>query len=299
MVRFSVGGVAITRIEEMNGPGMKPQQLLRDFDPAMLTAFPEAMTPDLYHAGSGRLISSIHSWLLEIGGRTVLVDTASGNGKERTGQFSRFHHLDLPWLENLAAAGFRPEDIDIVFCTHLHVDHVGWNTRLEAGRWVPTFPDAEYVFGRGEYEHWTIGEGAARLPDNRQVIEDSIAPLIGRARIRMVEDGDAVLPGLIARLAPGHTAHQLILEHDPEGDSPGGGFACAADVFHHPLQVCRPDMSSVFAEDPDIAAATRRQLFARWADRGTLVLPSHPGAPFAGYIKREGNDFRYEPATPD
>ncbi|MGE0230255.1 MAG: MBL fold metallo-hydrolase [Flavobacteriaceae bacterium] len=294
MVRFSVGDVTITRIEEMNGPGMKPAELFRGFSEKMLDACPDALTPGLYHAKSARLFSSIHSWLIEIGGKKVLVDTASGNDKVRPGLFSRFDHLNLPWLDNLKAAGFEPEDIDIVFCTHLHVDHVGWNTKLEDGKWVPTFPQAEYVLGRAEYDHWTTGPGAANLPDNKAVIEDSVTPLIGVADVRMLEDGEEVLPGLVATIAPGHTMQQMVLDHD----GPEGGFVCSADVFHHPLQVWYPEMSSLFAENPALAARTRFELFSEWASKGRLVLPSHPGAPFAGYIRQQGGKFRYEPATP-
>jgi glyoxylase-like metal-dependent hydrolase (beta-lactamase superfamily II) len=287
-----MGDVVVRRIEEVLEPGFTPAFLFPGFDPAMLDAHPQATLPGFYDAGNGRAWSSIHSWLISIGGRNVLVDTCVGNGKTRAlPLLQRFHMRDLPWLDNLARAGFGPEDIDVVFCTHLHVDHVGWNTRAEGGTWVPTFPKARHVFGRAEYAHWTSGRGPALFPENAAVIEDSVRPVVAAGLVELVDPGDEIVPGLRVEAAPGHTAHQLTLHHD----GPGGGFVIAADALHHPLQVYEPQLGTRFCEDSATAEATRRRLLARCADSGALLLSMHFGAPHAGRIRREGAGFGFTP----
>ncbi|PWV95781.1 glyoxylase-like metal-dependent hydrolase (beta-lactamase superfamily II) [Hoeflea marina] len=295
MTTFRVGNVTVRRIEEVLELGYPPEFMLVGFDPAMLARYPVAADSRFYDSASGRSLSSIHSWLVEIDGKTILIDTCSGNGKARALPiFQRFHMLDLPYLDNLAAAGVSVEDVDIVFCTHLHIDHVGWNTRRDGDRWVPTFPNARYIFGRAEYEHWTgDGKGPLVFPDNAAVIEDSVLPVAEAGMMELINAGQEIVPGLRVEAAPGHTMDQLIVKYE----SADGCFVISADVLHHPVQVYEPFITSRFCEYPDLAEKTRRDLLAYCADRDALLLPMHFGAPHAGRVARTATGYEFRPET--
>ncbi len=288
-----IGAMQVQRVEEMLTPGFLPSFLFPDYDPAVLVEHPELAAPEFFHAATGRLMSSMQTWLLRTGDQVVIVDTGCGNDKIRTNEaFSRFHQLQLPYLERLAACGVRPEDVTMVINTHLHVDHVGWNTRLSDGKWVPTFPNARYLFGRHELEHWRDPEGGPRLhPWGIPVIIDSVDPVIEAGLVDLIDDGDTILPGVSVRAVPGHTAGQLAICLASEGAS--GIFT--ADVFHQPMQIARPDWNSCFCEVPTAAINTRKRLLADAADTGAVLFPSHTGAPHAGRVARAGAGFRFLP----
>lgn len=290
MTSFRIGDVTVTRIEEVLEKGFRPEMLFPGIDMAVYDQHP--LLRDFFDVESGQVWSSIHSWLIQVNGKNILVDTCSGNGKVRAlPKFQRFHMLDFPFIDNLAAAGLRPEDVDIVFCTHLHIDHVGWNTRKDGERWIPAFPNARYKFGRREFEHWTTGEGPKVFPDNVPVIEDSVLPIVEAGLVDFVDHGDEIAPGLRVEDAPGHTPTQLILKHD----SPGASFVISADCIHQPVQVYAPHLNSCFCEDQEAARATRRDLLDYCADTGALLLPMHFGPPHAGRIRREGAGYAFTP----
>lgn len=295
MASFKVGSATITRIEEVLERGFRPSFLFPGFDPALFETHPQLAEPNFYDAERDCLMSSIHSWLLRIDGKTILVDTCSGNGKTRAlPLFQRFHMLDFPWLANLAAAGVTPEDVDFVFCTHLHIDHVGWNTRHDGDAWVPTFPNARYLFGRREYDHWVGGPGPQIFPENVAVIEDSVAPVVAAGLVTFVGDGDEILPGLTVEAAPGHTNGHLSLKYT----SPEGSFIVTGDCLHQPIQIYVPELNSCFCENPEAARRTRRGLLDWCADTAALLLPIHFGPPHAGFVRRDGVGYRFEPVSP-
>lgn len=295
MAAFTVESATVTRVEEVLEQGFLPSFLFPGFDPAVLDEHPQLKQPNFFHAGSGKVISSIHSWLVRLGGKTILIDTCSGNGKARAlPLLKRFNMLSFPFLDNLAAAGVRPEDVDLVICTHLHVDHVGWNTRAEDGRFVPTFPKARYLFGREEYRHWTDGPGPSIFPENVPVIEDSVLPVVEAGLVDFVDAGDTIMPGLTVEAVPGHTATQLAVRCE----LPEGAFICTADVLHQPLQIYHPELNSCFCEDGEAARATRRRVLDYCAESGALLLPMHFGPPHAGHVVRNGSGYRFEPARP-
>lgn len=296
MVSFKVGDALVTRIEEVLEPGFDPARALPGFDPALLEQHPILAHPNYFDRSRGKLMSSIQSWLIRLDGKVILVDTCSGNGKERAlPVFERFHMLDLPYLENLERAGVDPEDVDIVFLTHLHIDHVGWNTRRRGNAWVPTFPNARYVMGRAEFAHWTSGEGPRLMPENIAVIADSVLPVVAAGLVDFVDPGDEIVPGLMVEPAPGHTATQLNLRYRA---ADGTSFLCAADVMNQPIQIYDPRLNTWFCEEPEIARATRLAVLKSCADTGALLLPSHFGYPHAGHIGRREGGFVFEPATP-
>lgn len=288
-----IGDVTVQRVEEMLGPGFDPAFLFPDWDPAVLEQHPDLAQPDFFHRATGRLMSSMQSWLLRLGDEIILIDTGCGNGKVRENpEFRRFHMLDLPFLDRLAEYGVRPEDVTMVINTHLHVDHVGWNTRRDGDAWVPTFPNACYIFGRAELAHWRDPLGGPKLhPWGVPVIADSVDPVIAAGLVRLVEAGDHILPGISLQAVPGHTEGQLAVQVESGGQL--GIFT--ADVFHQPWQIVRPDWNSCFCELPDVARATRRRLLQQAADTQAILFPSHTGYPHAGRVARAGDGFRFLP----
>lgn len=292
-VTVTVGEFSITRIGEMLTPGFDPAFLFPSYDPTLLAQHPQLATPSFFDAATGKVMSSMQSWLVRGRGIVMLVDTGCGNDKVRSAPaFQRFHKLKLPYLETLAAAGVRPGDVTHVFNTHLHVDHVGWNTRLDGERWVPTFPNARYVWGRLETDHWLDpSRGLRAQPEAAEVIEDSIRPIHQAGVVDFVEDGDTFLPDMTVRLAPGHTVGQLELWLRPNGEA----AVFSADVLHQPMQIYRPDWNSRFCELQTEAVSTRKRLLADAAREQAIIFPSHFGAPHAGRVARDGDGYAFLP----
>jgi glyoxylase-like metal-dependent hydrolase (beta-lactamase superfamily II) len=231
----------------------------------------------------GRLKMSIHSLVVETPTRRIVIDTGLGNDKQGR-NVPTWNNRSTPFLETMTAAGFPPESIDTVLCTHLHVDHVGWNTRLSGGKWVPTFPRARYVFGKTEYEYW---RDHSTEPDKQAVFGDSVKPIVDADRAELIpsdyrlSDEISVIP--TAGHSPGHMS--ILIQSDGEQGLLTG------DVAHHPCQMAHLGWSSTADSDQGQSAATRRQLFGRFADTPTLVIGGHYSA---GHIKRDGDAFRFE-----
>ena len=287
---WQLGDARVLRIEEMVGPMFDPTTFFPDHDAAVMAAARERFGPDQI-ADNGRIIASMHSWLLEVEGRTVLVDGCIGDCKDRQ-PYRRWHELQTDWPRRLALAGVTPEQIDFVMCTHLHVDHVGWNTRLVDGRWVPTFPNARYLFSADEVDHFR--EEYGRPPSDefeavsRKVWEDSVLPVLDAGLVDLVEGVRAVIPDrVVMEPTPGHTpgSASLFLCDDVER------ALFTGDVIHHPVQVLQPDWNSAFCEIPEQARATRRALLERAADTDALLMPAHFGWPYAARIHRSGSAF--------
>jgi len=213
----------------------------------------------------------------------IVVDTGLGDDKQgRSVPAWNGRHSRFP--ETMARAGFPPDSIDLVLCTHLHVDHVGWNTRLVDGGWVPTFPNARYLFGKTEYEHW---RKHSETPDQIAVFTDSVQPIVDAGCADLVAS-DARLNDEISLIptaghSPGHVSVHI--------RSDGAEALLTGDVAHHPCQMAHLDWSSTADYDPIQSAATRRTLFSRFADRDVLVIGGHFDA---GHIRRDGEAFRFE-----
>ena len=293
MWRKRIGDVEVLRVEEMLTPGFDPSFLFPDYDPAVLKQFPQLAQSNFFDEPSGKLMSSMHSWLLRVGDRIVLIDTACGNQKVRSyPAFQRFHMLQLPYLDRLADCGVQPEDVTLVINTDLHVDHVGWNTRLVDGSWVPTFPNARYIMGRAELAHWRDPEGGLRVhPMGAEVISDSVDPVIDAGLVELIDYNEEILPGITVQAVQGHTAGQLAVRVNSRGQT----ALFTGDSFHQPMQVYRPDWSSRFCEEPELANATRRALFDEAAETNAVLFPAHAGVPHAGRVVRKGADFSFIP----
>jgi glyoxylase-like metal-dependent hydrolase (beta-lactamase superfamily II) len=230
----------------------------------------------------GRLKMSIHSLLVETPSRRIIVDTGLGNDKQGR-NVPTWNNRKDPFLETLTKAGFPPDSIDTVLCTHLHVDHVGWNTRLAGGKWVPTFANARYVFGRTEFEHWRDHSDAA---DKAAVFNDSVKPIADAGKADLVASDARVCDEITLIPTPGHSPGHMSLHIQSAGEQ----GLLTGDVAHHPCQMAHPDWSSTADSDPAQSAATRRELFARFADTPTLVIGGHFNP---GHIRRDGDAFKF------
>ena len=285
-LRWQIGDVSITSVSETATP-TSPRFLYDGVSKGGVLARAEAapwLRPH-FVSDDGYLLQRIHTCVISAGEHRIAVDTCVGNDKERTNPL--WHRQQGPFLDDMAAAGFPPESITHVVCTHLHVDHVGWNTCLSAeGEWVPTFPNAEYLFCAPEYDYWANHEDLF----GDAVFEDSVAPIAAADRANMVEAVDSICSEVSFQSTPGHTPGHLSVVV-----SSGGKRAIiTGDMAHTPMQLADPDLSSMFDTDPDEARRTRHEAFGDWADGETLVIGTHFGGPTAGVMVPHQNAYRLD-----
>jgi glyoxylase-like metal-dependent hydrolase (beta-lactamase superfamily II) len=288
-VTWTIGNVTITRIEEQLGFASRtPEQYLAGFERETLAKHLDWLVPDHYSPEVDRLITSIHSWLIRTNHHTILLDSCAGNHKNRPG-FSRFHQLDTPYLDRLLSAGVRPEQIDIVLCTHLHADHVGWNTKLIGDRWVPTFPNAKYLFSKTENELGDPRRNPAAEADLQRsgAFRDSVLPVIEAGQAVLIDGSHAIDDNLTILPAPGHTHGHVALWLA----NSGGRAVFCGDAIHHPLQVYAPQWNSAFDEAPGIASVTRRTIMEQCVEQQTTMFPGHFGVPHAARIIASATGF--------
>ena len=286
MTQLKIGAATAARIEESYEPNFNAVKFFADWDPAVLDEHRDWLTPNHYDSASGFLKLSVHSWLLTVGGKRILIDACVGNHKPRAAR-PMWHMQDTKYLERLAAAGARPEDIDMVMCTHLHVDHVGWNTRLENGRWVPTFPNARYVFSREDYNHYlAIDMDPEKGPANLGSFRDSVLPVVEAGLAQMVSGATALDEHLAVEPAPGHTPGTIAIKFESRGER---ALFCG-DILHHALQVYRPQWNSFACAHAENARKSRHAALEHCAG-GALLMPAHFGAPFACHIDHKGDGF--------
>jgi len=284
MLSWQVGEVKITRIVEMEMP-----VTYNPDSPFLADATPEALrkTSWLYPNfvnEQDQMLLSIHALLVEAPGLRLVVDTCIGNDKQRGMLGGR--SLSTPFLQHLADAGWSRESVDAVVCTHLHVDHVGWNTMLVDGAWVPTFPNARYLIGKQELAFWSGEEDA----EQQVILSDSVKPILDAGLAELVEMDHRISPELRLTPSAGHTPGHVSVMIESNGES----AVITGDMTHHPCQLAHPDWSPPFDTDPKAAAVTRARMFAEWADKPILVIGTHYAAPTAGHVKRDGEAFRFE-----
>jgi glyoxylase-like metal-dependent hydrolase (beta-lactamase superfamily II) len=236
----------------------------------------------------GRLKMAVQSFLVKTPERRIIVDTGLGNDKQGRG-VPRWNDLQTPFLENIAARGYAPESIDAVICTHLHVDHVGWNTRLVDGRWVPTFPNARYIWSRREYEFWHAHREQERIAP---LFADSIKPIVDAGLVDFVDSDHRFSREIHFVPTAGHSPAHMSVAIESEDAS----AILLGDVFHHPCQIAHLDWATPFDLDGRQSSATRRTMCERLAGTRTLAIGGHFTGPGAGYIVRDADTFRLEPA---
>ena len=289
MATWTIGDVTVIRIEEQIGFASRaPEDHFDGFEREVLTRHLDWLVPHHYSPRDDRLVSSVHSWLIRTGRHSILLDSCAGNHKNRPG-FSRYHQLDTPFLQRLREAGVQPEEIDIVLCTHLHADHVGWNTMLVDGRWVPTFPDAKYLFSRIENEIGDPRRNPAADADLQRggAYRDSVLPVIEAGQAVLV-DGDYAIDDILTIVpAAGHTHGHVAVWLT----NSGGRAVFCGDMLHHALQVHAPHWNSKFCELPEVARTTRRQLMEQCVEHRAALFPGHFGAPHVARILEAGTGF--------
>ena len=282
-----IGDALVTRIPELLLRDFKTTDLIPDWNPGIADRFDSWMVPDCLDAAHAHVVVSTHSWLVQTGRHTVIVDTAVGNDKPRT--MAAFDRLREPFLERLAAAGVASEDVDHVLLTHLHTDHVGWNTRLVDGRWQPTFPNARTVLPQPDLDRVRalVAKEGATSP-KAALYFDSILPVLEAGQVTAIgPEGGPVLDGFAFHPTPGHCSGHMSISFSFGGDY---GFF-AGDVMHHPIQVAWPDWSSVFSEDRTRGRASRLWALNHMADTGALVFTSHFPGSGAGRVARTPDGF--------
>ncbi|MEV0310292.1 MBL fold metallo-hydrolase [Nonomuraea fuscirosea] len=287
MNELKLGDVTTVRIEEMHGPVMSTDQFFPDLPAEAWQEHRADLVPDHLDAGSAMVNSAFQTWLLRSEGRVILIDTGIGNDKALPGA-AYWSNLKLGYLGHLAGAGVRPEDVDLVINTHLHVDHVGWNTRLADGAWVPTFPNATYLMPKADFEFFDPANNPSIAGGvNENVFEASIAPVHAAGQVRLWEHSHTIDANLRLEAAPGHTPGSSVVKLASGDDR----ALFAGDILHTPLQLMYPEHNSCFCEDPAQARATRRRLLGWAADERALLLPAHFSGHSALEIEQRGAAF--------
>ncbi len=282
---ISLGDITIHRIVEMEAAFLPAREFIPGLSEEVLAENRAWLRPAALDA-EDRLVLCFQSYIVRTPRHVVLVDSCIGNDKERPTRALWHQKKDRAWMDGLAALGLGVEDIDVVMCTHLHTDHVGWNTRLENGRWVPTFPRARYLFSAKELAHWEKQHAAAPIP----AMADSVLPIVAAGRCDLVTSEHVLDDHLRLMPTPGHTPDHFAV-------SVGKGRRLAAitgDLIHSPLQARYPEMSMMADTDPAQAAATRRAFLEGVCDTDTLCCFAHFPSPSRGKIKRWGEGFRCE-----
>jgi glyoxylase-like metal-dependent hydrolase (beta-lactamase superfamily II) len=288
MQPIRIGSFEIGQVADFTGPAFDPAEFLPDFDPEVVAANAEFLGPRLIDPATGKLVFSFHSFVVKTGRHNILIDACIGNDKERPAR-PQWHRMRSSYIEDLARHGVAVGDIDYVMCTHLHWDHVGWNTRLADGNWVPTFPKARYVMARREFDHWkSVHDSGADTP-HATAFGDSILPVVATGQALLVGDDYALEDGLWFEPYPGHTPGNVVIHARSGGER--GIFV--GDVLHHPLQCLKPEWSTRACSDPDASRVSRTRLLAEHADSGSLILPAHFPPPTAGWIRRHAAAYRF------
>jgi len=279
-MKWRIGDVMVTKIVELEVTGGSRFILPQATYEAVL---PISWLQPHFADERGRLRMSIHALVVETPQRRIVVDTCLGNDKQGR-RIPHWNDRSGPFLRDMAEAGFPAESIDTVLCTHLHVDHVGWNTRLENGKWVPTFPRARYLMGRAEYQHWRT---ATDRPDMETIFADSVTPIIEAGLAQMVETNETICDEISLIPTVGHTPGHVSVMIRSRGEQ----ALITGDFMHHPCQIARPDWSSTADSDPILARQTRERVLTHLADRPILVIGTHFAGRTAGRIVRDGDAF--------
>jgi glyoxylase-like metal-dependent hydrolase (beta-lactamase superfamily II) len=247
------------------------------------------LAPHFYDLKAKTYVRAIQGFLVRTPRHTVLIDACVGNDKPRPST-PMWHDMTSDWLDKLARAGARPEDIDIVLCTHLHADHVGWNTQLVGGRWVPTFPNARYVFHKDEVTHWsTHGYHVTGPGTGDGFYEDSVLPVIAAGRADLVGNDFAVDDAFTILPTPGHSPGHFCVEVRAGGQR----AIVSGDVVHHPIQMAHPEWNSRYCLDPSLSRDTRRHFIETHADVDVTILAAHFATPTAGRIMSNGSRCKF------
>ncbi len=287
-MRFAIGAAVVDVIVDDDDYRLPLAAFLPGVDAAALAPHRAVLEPAFVDLAGDALRVAVQSYVVRFGGRTILIDSCIGDDRDRPQVPAWNQRHDTGFLDRMRRAGTDPAAVDIVFCTHLHVDHVGWNTRLADGRFVPTFVNARYLFGRAELADWMAQRAAGTIPAlHGAAIEDSVVPILDAGRADLVDDGHELAPGLALTPLPGHTPGQMgvLLDH------PAGRAVFCADAMHSPVQIYQPDVSTVSDIDRARARETRLAVLEEAVETVRLVVPAHFRGRRCAHVRRAGDAF--------
>lgn len=284
----SIGDIRIDRVIESEGPEFLASVLLPDATSEKLDPHRHWLEPRFLDPVTQKLVMCVQTYVIRTGNITILVDTCVGNHKKR-----RFHpdwneRTSTRWLDELAAVGVDPAQVNYVMCTHLHTDHVGWNTKLLNGRWVPTFPNAKYIIAKREWSYWEeMNRKGAKYSDGS--INDSVLPVIEAGQVQFVDSDFQFDDDISFEPTPGHTMGHVSVSLASSGQT----GVISGDVLHSPVQCAEPDWCSVGCIDKDMSRTTRRSFLERYCETDTRILTAHFPSPSCGLIRRKGGAFEF------
>jgi glyoxylase-like metal-dependent hydrolase (beta-lactamase superfamily II) len=284
MKTWNFGNVKVTRIVELNNHVDPLFVLLKDGSPELMKKyewlFPNFATP------AGDMIISFQCFVVQTPKRRIMIDTCVGNGRWR--EHGVFVNMQTSFIEDITRAGCPPESIDTVLCTHMHFDHVGWNTRKQDGRWVPTFPNARYLFGKQEWKHWknVPRDGSVQA----QHLIDAIQPVLDADLVDFVDSDHHISREIRLFPTPGHTPGHVSVHISSQGKK----AVITGDLMHHPIQIALPDLPGNFCMDAKKACRTRRKFVTQYQNRKAFIIGSHFSDPTGGWIIRDQDGWRFE-----
>ena len=283
--RWKIGDVEVIRIVELYDFQDDIWMLLKDATPEVMLKYKDWLQPQ-FSTADGRMRMNFQAFVVVSQGKRIMVDTCIGNDRQR--EYGVFSNLAGTFLEDLAAAGYPRESIDTVLCTHLHLDHCGWNTHLVDGQWVPSFPNARYLFAKSEVDFWHKKLAAGE--HHMEHVIDAIDPIIDAGLADYVDPNHKIADEVWLIPTPGHTVGHVSVHISSQGQE----AVITGDVVHHPVQLAEPDWTNNFDFDQEKGAAARRAFFDRYADNGALVIASHFFDPSAGRIVSDGDVWKFE-----
>jgi glyoxylase-like metal-dependent hydrolase (beta-lactamase superfamily II) len=291
----TIGDIRIDRVVDMEGSFSSIDFLLPEANPdEIIDQAGDWLCPRFVDPADNNVIMSFHSLLIRTGKYTILVDSCIGDDKERPNR-PPWHHKKGPFLDNLRAQGVQPEEVDFVMCTHMHGDHVGWNTKLENGQWVPTFPNAKYLFAQKEFDFWEKENYQAQQEGREAELNhgcwfDSVLPVIEAGQHVVVGSDHALDDTMWLEPAEGHTPGAIIMHAKHGGDH----AIMVGDMLHTAAQLAKPELSSRFCWDPVMSANTRKRVIDQYCETNTTILTAHFPTPTAGRIIRNGDAFKMD-----
>lgn len=278
---MKLGNITVQPIVEMVHPFMTPHDTMAQATPEAMDVHRTWLEPWSLCPETGKFIIAVQSWLVRTAHHIILIDTCMGCDKDAEFYPNWHQRTDRIWLDRLAAAGVQPEQVDYIFCTHLHLDHVGWNTRLLDGRYVPTFPNAKYIFSKADVE--TAEE------EDPSSFRQSVQPVLEAGQAQLVDGSFALDDNVWLESTPGHTRGHVAVGLASAGER----AVMSGDLIHFPVQCAHPDWAVAFDSDPAQGCATRQSFLHDNCETGRLVLTAHFPGSSMGYVERAGDAFGF------